>query len=442
MLPRVLHRLRALLPVAITLLVWLVLFAGHARSLRAQTAPVGSPSVFLDCQDFCDDQFFRTEITYVNWVRDRTVADIHVLVTTLGTASGGTEWTLTFIGQQRFVSLVDTLHYIAPQSNTRDLTRRGMARTLKLGFVRFLARTELAERVAITLDTVPRAAGASALAKTRDRWNYWQFTLSGNAFSNGQQSNSFSNLNGGVTARRTTASLKLNFALNENYNESKFKFNGTTTTSLRRGYSFNQLAVKSIGPKLSAGITGSIGSSTFDNKKLYVRAMPAIEYDFYPYSEFTRHALTVQYAIGIESNRYRETTIFDKLEETLPTHSLALSFAQNQRWGSANVGLSAGQFLNRTNKNYASLFAGTSVRLFKGLSVSFNGNFSSIHNQLSLPKRGATQEEVLLQQRSLATNFSYFGFVSINYTFGSIFNNVVNQRFGGGGNGGQQFFFN
>ena len=33
----------------------------------------------------------RTEITFVSYVRDRTAADVHVLVTTQGTGGGGTE---------------------------------------------------------------------------------------------------------------------------------------------------------------------------------------------------------------------------------------------------------------------------------------------------------------------------------------------------------------
>ncbi len=197
--------------------------------------------------------------------------------------------------------------------------------------------------------------------------------------------------------------------------------------------------MKSIGPQWSAGIISSAGSATFNNKKLYGRITPAIEYDFFPYSEYTRRALVMQYSIGVESNRYREITIFDKTEETLPVHALSLSFAQNQRWGSANIGLSAGQFLSRPDKNSASLFVGTSVRLFKGLRISFSGSFASIHDQLALPKRGATEEEVLLQQRSLATSYNYFGFLSLNYTFGSIFNNVVNPRFTG--SSGNFFFF-
>ncbi|MFW5947902.1 MAG: hypothetical protein ACOCUW_05360, partial [Gemmatimonadota bacterium] len=38
--------------------------------------------VFLDCQTRgCSQSEFRTEITFVDWVRDRTVADLHVILT-------------------------------------------------------------------------------------------------------------------------------------------------------------------------------------------------------------------------------------------------------------------------------------------------------------------------------------------------------------------------
>ena len=395
--------------------------------------------MFLDCQANCDEEFFRTEITYVNWVRDRAVADIHLLVTALSTASGGAEYTLAFIGQQRFASLVDTLQYIAPQNNTSDVTRRGVVRTIKLGLVRFLARTNVAERIAVTIGAAPAAAAGTPAARTNDPWNYWQYTLSASGNTNGEESSKFNSVSGGFTASRTTEAWKLNFSTRESYNESKFKFEDETTTSLRRSYTFSSQIVKSIGAQWSTGIISSAGSTTFNNKKLYARLTPAVEYDFFPYSEYTRRALVLQYSIGVESNRYREITIFDKTEETLPVHSLSLSFAQNQRWGSANIGLSAGQFLNRPDKNSASLFVGTSVRLFKGLRINFSGSFASIHDQLALPKRGATEEEVLLQQRSLATSYNYFGFLSLNYTFGSIFNNVVNPRFSG--SSGNFFFF-
>ncbi len=37
-------------------------------------------TVFLDC-DRCDDDYIRREITFVNYVRDRTESQVHLLIT-------------------------------------------------------------------------------------------------------------------------------------------------------------------------------------------------------------------------------------------------------------------------------------------------------------------------------------------------------------------------
>jgi hypothetical protein len=46
---------------------------------------------------------------------------------------------------------------------------------------------------------------------------------------------------------------------------------------------------------------------------------------------------------------------------------------------------------------------------------------------------------VLTQQRQLQTGYRYFTNFGISYRFGSIFNNVVNPRFGPDGGGGGPF---
>jgi hypothetical protein len=419
---------------------FLLLAANHVA--HAQASPPAAPAIlniFLDCNS-CDGDFVRTEINYVNWVRDRQVSDVHLLVTAQSTGGGGTEYTLALIGLRSQAGLTDTLHYVAPQQSTPDLTRRGMTRLMQLGLARFLARTTMAERFNLTVAPAPaNANGASATPsqQVKDPWNFWVLTVSGSGNTSGEKQSTFNALNGGLGARRTTNNWKINLSARQSYNESKFNFDlpdGTTrtTTSIRRSLSFSELAVKSLGPKFSAGLVSSAGSSTFENKNFYFRVTPAVEYDLVPYSESTRRMLTVQYSAGIERNRYKEETIYFKTDETNPLHSVNVNLSQTQPWGSANVGISGSQYLNDTQKNAASVFASTNVRILKGLSFSLSGSYSSIHNQIYLPRRGATDEEVLLRQRSLQTSYSYFGFASINYTFGSIFNNVVNPRFGGG----------
>ena len=83
----------------------------------------------------------------------------------------------------------------------------------------------------------------------------------------------------------------------------------------------------------------------------------------------------------------------------------------------------------------SSFFAATDVRLFQGFSFNVFGSYSKINDLIGLPKGEASTEEILLRLRQLATHYSYSVNFGISYSFGSIFNSVVNPRYGGGGGG-------
>jgi hypothetical protein len=68
--------------------------------------------------------------------------------------------------------------------------------------------------------------------------------------------------------------------------------------------------------------------------------------------------------------------------------------------------------------------------VLKGLSLSFSGGASILHDQLGLAKGVASTEEILLKKKELATQFQYYGSFGVTYIFGSMYNNVVNPRFG------------
>ena len=74
-------------------------------------------------------------------------------------------------------------------------------------------------------------------------------------------------------------------------------------------------------------------------------------------------------------------------------------------------------------------------RITRGLSIDTNGSISQVRDQLYIPARDLTDEEVLLQRRALETNYRWSFSFGITYQFGSIYNNVVNPRFGGGRGG-------
>ena len=400
--------------------------------------------VFIDCPGFmgCDFDYFRTEITFVNWVRQREDAHVHVLVTSLETGGGGLEFTVAFIGLKQFAHTADTLHYIASRDNTGDEMRAGVAHVLKLGLMRFVARTPLAAKIEISY-TAPTTKAAVA----HDRWNYWVFRLAENGNYFAEKSSNSLSIYSSASATRTTAAWKMSFNGNYQYSESNYyiplydsldnQIGTDTVTSITRSMGTNALVVRSLGTRWSAGATASAAQSTKRNFRLLATFAPALEYDLWPYAESTRRRLTLQYAMGVAVARYADTTIYGKTAETLFNQTLSLSLNVTQPWGSASGSLEGATYLHDLSKRHVSFFGGTNVRLFKGLSVNFFGEVSLIHDQLNLSKELIGTDDVLLARRQLATNYSYSTFFGLSYSFGSAINNVVNPRFGRGGS----FFF-
>src|SRR4051812_26646687 len=157
----------------------------RAQDASSQPPAPGLPatiSVYLDCE-FCDFNFLRDEIPYVNWVRDRAVADVHVLATEQDTGGGGSEYVFNFIGLRGFSRMVDTLKSVTSANATSDDRRRTHLRTIKIGLVPFLSRTAVADRLTIS---VPALTSAAPAAPKHDRWHAWVFTLSGNGFTSGE----------------------------------------------------------------------------------------------------------------------------------------------------------------------------------------------------------------------------------------------------------------
>ena len=51
-----------------------------------------------------------------------------------------------------------------------------------------------------------------------------------------------------------------------------------------------------------------------------------------------------------------------------------------------------------------------------------------VRDQIFLPRSGISDEEVLLERRALETDSRFFLGFGFSYTFGSIYNNIVNSR--------------
>jgi len=174
----------------------------------------------------------------------------------------------------------------------------------------------------------------------------------------------------------------------------------------------------------------SLYSSTFDNARLYTSFGPAIEYDIFPYSVSTRRELRIQYRLSYTLRDYYEITIFGKEIENLFSQALQVVLEVKEPWGSIGASVQGSTFLHDLSYNNLRAELGVYINLFKGFSFNVGGQYTRIRDQLSLPAREFTSEEILLELKRLATGYNLRFEVGLNYRFGSIYSNVVNPRFG------------
>ncbi len=410
-----------------------------AATESAAKASAGQLRLFLDCNTSgCDFDYLRTQMTWIDYVRDRTAADVHVIVTSLSAGGGGSEVTMQFIGRSRMAGVDDELRYQTPQGATQDERRVDLTKFLKLGLTRYVARLPEARNLNVNY-AAPRVPPASAAAA--DPWKLWVFSLGMDGYLSGESRSKNVYMGGSLSARRTTKDWKFSAGFSGNRSSSEFTFgDGTKFTSNSHSYYGNGLIVRSLTDHLSAGATFSGSSSTEQNIDLSARVAPTLEYDIFPYAEYSKRRLIIQYSVGLNRNEYTETTIFDRDQETRVNQALSANYATQTTWGSASVGISRSNYLSDFSKNRLSISAFANVRLVKGLSLNYGGSYARVRDQITLPRAGATDEEVLLRLKRLQTNYQYFGQFGLSYTFGSVFNSVVNSRMGGGG-GGVEFFF-
>ena len=408
-------------------------FPAQAPAPQPAAAPAQHPMVrvFLDCPR-CDEDYLKREVTFIDYVRNREDADIHVLVTTQETGGGGVQFTLKFIGTGRFQGQDQTLVYNSPQTATADERRAGFAERFRVGLVRYALDSSIADRLRVSFAKAEGGAKPGA----HDPWNLWVFRVGASGDVNGEELSSGRSVRGSFSANRTTDEWRLSFGGFGNYRDSTFLIDeedGTRTkiVSVNRNMSVEGTVVKSLTPHWSYGVLGQGSSETFRNFALRTRIGSGVEYDLFPYSESTRRLITINYTVGYDYHRYREVTIYDKMREQLLDQRLEGSVSIRQPWGSISAVTGFSQYLTDPSKYSVNMFGGANIRVFKGFSVNAFGEFSRTRDQVYLPRGEASTEEILLRQRQLATGYQYFVNFGVSYSFGSIFNNIVNPRFGG-----------
>ena len=401
--------------------------SGAELEERKDSLRKGAVKVFIDCRS-CDMNYTRQEIPYVNYVRDIHEAEVYLLVTNQPAGSGGNQYTFSFQGLQKFLGLNDTLNYTSNPDETGAIVREKKTNMIKMGFLRYVARTPYFDEIDI------KNTKEIKQHEIEDKWNNWVFELQTSPQFNAEETYNRISFFNSFRINKITPDIKLEVELDQFTNKQRYIEDDVTTEYLVSSKSIQNLFVKSLGNHWSAGIRLDVEASTSRNYDMNIDFLPTIEYDIFPYSEATHRQFRIMYSVGYEYSDYTDTTIYNMTTEGLFKHSLRAAYQIQKKWGSINVSAYGSNYLDDFSKNRFGFWGYTRIRIIKGLALSVNAGVNYVNNQINLAKGELSEAERLLRLKQQATNYYLNGGVSLSYTFGSIYNNVVNPRFGNGNN--------
>jgi hypothetical protein len=382
------------------------------------------PKLFIKC-DRCDQTYIRKEINYVDHVRDQALANIQLFIYRNRNANNGNRYTLDFIGNEFFSDKNISLLVDTNPKMTRDEIRSNLKKRIELGLVYYLIETDISNKISVTYDS---AILRDEIESSSDKWNNWVFQSAGDANFENETSRKKSNINLQFDADKVTDKIKLQFDLDFERSNDRYESDDDIFTSRRNRKSFSMKSVWSVSEKWSAGFSAGASSDTYQNIDFRYHILPAIEYSFFPYNEFVRREMVINYRIGYGYRNYIEKTIYDKLREDVYVHFIGFETRFRQPWGEINTNVSGKSFLQDPDKYSLRLDSWFSIRVFEGLSVRLGGELELIRDQLSLPMRNVSIEDLLLQQKEIATDFFTEFRIGLSYTFGSAYNNYLNSR--------------
>lgn len=392
--------------------------------------------VFIDCsRTFCDQNYFRSEIKVVDFLRDHIAANVDVLITSQQAGGGGRQYQMIFYGQNNFENYVDTLKFTSGASATNDEKRKLLTQYLMLGLAPLIAKTDYAPDVHISMNSGNDSL--ESLTSTTDKWNYWVFNLNLNGNFNYDKVYKSNNLNTSFSANRTTNKIKLNFNVYRSEQKSIYQYEDTGVVTKyvvkNSNYGFYHSLVKTMSRHWSYGYRASYRNNTFSNLQSNISINPAIEYNIFKYRDVNNKFFVIRYGVDVTSNRYYDTTIFNKSKETLYGQSFSAAITLNQRWGTFNSGLYYHSYFRDLKLNHVSIVLNLQARLTGALSFNIYSSGSFVHDQLNLVKGDVSAVDVLSRSRQLGSTFNFNSALGISYRFGSKLNNYVNPRFDGYG---------
>ena len=372
-----------------------------------------------------DMDFMRRRMRYVDFVKEPAVADVHIIISDRVTGSGGHAYSLMF-NNLTLENMSDfTVSATTLSSDTYEEERKKITDALTLGIMPFVSQTKASEQLVFKFTGSENDMNGE---NVEDPWNNWTFRgdVSGNT--NLEESRKTLNYSFNVRGDKVTEDWKFRNNARRSVNIKKYTSEGEEYKSENTTTYASSSVVKSINSKWSAGAFSSYYNSNYQNTIYSISIKPAVEYNIFPWDISDRKVFTIAYYLGPIWKKYYEETIYEKLKESLWEQALRLDLQLVQTWGEVQAGLNASNYMHDWSKNRVTLNTDLSVRIIRGLSVRMGFRVENVHDQIYLAKGDVSLEDVLLNKVQLPSSFEVGANFGLRVQFGSIYNNIVNNR--------------
>ena len=396
----------------------------NKKSAYSYDKRTGKPKIYIE-GILLDMDFMRRNMQFVDFVNDPAVADVHIIINSRINGSGGYVYSLMY-NNKTFENIGNfTLTSTTASSDTHEERRKKLTDALSLGMMPFVNQTEASSKMSLVYRGKKEEINA---APVDDPWNNWTFRGDFNGKLDLEESRKIFNYVYNLRADKVTEDWKFRnngrmSVYTREYERDEKKYRSENITNY-----VTSSVVNSLSPRWSAGAFASYFNSNYRNTLYSVTFKPAIEYNIFPWDISDRKVFTIAYYIGPEWKKYYEETIYGRFHEELWEQTFRLDLQIVQTWGEIEAGFDATNYLNDFSKNRITFDTDLSVRIVRGFSVNFDLRVENIHDQIYLPKGDVSLEDILLNKVQLPSTFEVSAGVGVRLQFGSIYNNVVNNR--------------
>lgn len=381
--------------------------------------------VYINC-DACYLFYIKQNLTFIQFVNDQSDADVYILVTTQLTGSGGWENKYIFEGQGKFKGLNDTLIYTTKAYNTDAEKRQSMLKLLAAATMYYISKTPFYENISISST---ESTSEYFQTDTVDKWKKWVFEIEAGGNAANKKTSNQTRINNGISISKITPKYKLEFTERTHYSWDFFDINDQIVKSTANYKLISTYFAKNLTKHWAIGGKYYLYSGTALNIKAANHICPAIEYNVFNYSEAARRQMRFMNKIEFKQLSYYDTTIYNSINEYRINNIFSVGYEIKEKFGNIFISIQAYNYLDDITKYRYSLSSESDIRIVKGLFLKINCNANFVNDQIYLPKKTVSKEDILLGNKVIASSYNFNFSLGLRFTFGSIYNSVVNPIF-------------